>query len=185
MYPLYALLSMLSSGLHWIFGLWPLLYYSRLHLALPLVIYSTSLLPLSYYTMSILWLISFVISLLAPVCLCSWHGFECMLWFGFFGTRVLDLAHHLALASPLAGEFWLPRILISRSQNLKLVDSPTLMLIRYAQLKRGSTADRLKPYPSRLPCLTLKFSYCNSWVPFVLFTLVHLFVCSHLRLSMM
>jgi len=118
--------------LHWISGLWPLLYYSFLHPTLPLVFYSTSLLPLSYYTMSILCLISLVISLLAPVCLCSQHDFQCMLSFGFIDTRVLDLARHLALASPHAGEFWLPWILMSRTQNLELVDSPALLLIRDA-----------------------------------------------------
>jgi len=61
--------------LHRVSGLWPLLYYSCLYPALPLVFYSTSLLLLSYYTMSVLCLISLVISLLAPVCLCSRHDF--------------------------------------------------------------------------------------------------------------
>jgi len=57
--------------------LW-LLCYSCLHPALPLVFYSTSLLLLSYYSMSIPYLISLAIYLLALVCLCSWHGFQCM-----------------------------------------------------------------------------------------------------------
>jgi len=64
--------------LHWISCLWPLLYYSCLNLALPLVFYSISFLPLSYYTMSISCLISLAIYLLASVCLCSRHSFQCM-----------------------------------------------------------------------------------------------------------
>jgi len=53
-----------------------LLYYIRLHPGLPLVFYSTSLLLLSYYIMHVTCLISFTISLPAPVCLCSWHDFQ-------------------------------------------------------------------------------------------------------------
>ena len=55
-----------------------ILYYNCLHPALPLVFYSTSLLLFSYYTMHVLCLWSFTNSLLAPVCLCSWYGFQYM-----------------------------------------------------------------------------------------------------------
>ena len=64
--------------LHWISGLWPLLYYSCLHPALPLMFYSTSLLLLSYYTWVFPCLISLAIYLLTFVCLCSWHDFQCL-----------------------------------------------------------------------------------------------------------
>jgi len=56
--------------------LWSLWYYSCLHPALSLVLHSTSLLLLSNHTMSISYLISLAIYLLAFVCLCSWHGFQ-------------------------------------------------------------------------------------------------------------
>jgi len=93
--------------------LW-LLYYSYLHPALPLVFYSTSLLPLSYYTMSIPCLISLAIYLPTFVSWCSWHSFNASLYFGFIDTCMLIFTHHLAFASPLAGEFWLSWILMSR-----------------------------------------------------------------------
>ena len=70
--------------LHRIFGLWPLLYYSCLHPILPLVFYSTSLLLLSYHTMNILYLISLVISLLAPACLYPRHSFQYMFTFQIY-----------------------------------------------------------------------------------------------------
>ena len=50
--------------------------------------------------------------------------FNACLWFEFIDTRVFIYARHLILASPLAGEFWLPWILMSRSQSLELGDSP-------------------------------------------------------------
>jgi len=70
--------------LYWVFGLWPLLYYNCLHPALLLMFYSTSLLLSTYYTMSIPCLISLVIYLFAPVCLCSRHGFQCMIVIRFY-----------------------------------------------------------------------------------------------------
>ena len=65
-------------GLYFGFPILWLLYYTCLHPALPLVFYSTSLLLLSYHTMSSSCLISIVVYLLAPACLCSRHGFQCM-----------------------------------------------------------------------------------------------------------
>ena len=65
-------------GFYFIFSVSWLLYYTCSHPALPLVFYSTSLLLLAYHTMNILYLISIVVYLLAPTCLCSWHGFQCM-----------------------------------------------------------------------------------------------------------
>jgi len=70
--------------LHRIFGLWSLLYYTCSHPVLPLVLYSTSLLPLSYYTMSIPYLISLAIYLPASACLCSRHYFQCIIMIQFY-----------------------------------------------------------------------------------------------------
>jgi len=56
------------------------------------------------------------------------------------------------------------------------------LLIRDAQRKHGSSADRLEPHPSS-PCLSLEFSFYNSWASFILFIIVYFFVFSHLRLS--
>ena len=128
--------------------LW-LLYYSCLHPALPLVFYSISLQLLSYYIMHVLCLLSFTISLPAPGCSCLQHGFQCMLfWFGFIDTRVFIPTRHLAFATPLVGEFWLPWILMSRSWSLELVDSSC-----WSEWRSGSIVDQRKisprPYPSR------------------------------------
>jgi len=70
--------QLLSSGLHQISDLWSLFYFSCLHPVLPLVFYSTSLLLLSYHTMSIPYLISLALYLLAPVRLCPRHDFQYM-----------------------------------------------------------------------------------------------------------
>ena len=59
------------------------------------------------------------------------------------------------------------------------------LLIRVAQLKHGSPADRLEPYPSRPPVRLSSFPFVNSWAPLILFTLVHPFVFSQLRISVM
>jgi len=50
--------------------------------------------------------------------------FNACFLFGFIDTRVLIFACHLAFTSPLTREFWLPWILMSRSQSLELGDSP-------------------------------------------------------------
>ena len=51
--------------------------------------------------------------------------FNAWFWFGFIDTRVLILVRHLAFASPLAGEFWLLWILMSRFWSLERVISPS------------------------------------------------------------
>ena len=70
--------------LHQISSLWPLLYYSCLHFAFPLVLYSTSLLLLSYHIRSISCLISPAIYPPGSVCLCSRHSFQCMFMFQIY-----------------------------------------------------------------------------------------------------
>ena len=59
------------------------------------------------------------------------------------------------------------------------------LLIRVAQRKRGSSTDRLRPYPSRPPYSTLEFFCYDSEPSFVQFIIVYLFVFSHLLLSVM
>jgi len=49
-----------------------------------LLYFSSRYFPLSYHTMSILCLISLVMYLLASACLCSRHGFQCMLMIRFY-----------------------------------------------------------------------------------------------------
>ena len=77
--------------------LW-LLYFSCLHPALPLVFYSTSLL-LSYYIMCIPYLMSLAISLLAHVCLCTRHDFQCMFMIQILSIHVC-LSLHATWHSP-------------------------------------------------------------------------------------
>jgi len=76
--------------------------------------------------------------------------FNAYLWLGFIDTHVLISARHLAFASPLAGEFWLLWILMSRFLELGACGFSQL-LIRVAQLKRGSPADRPEPHPFKPP----------------------------------
>ena len=64
--------------LHWISGLWPLLYYGCLHPALPLMFYSINLLLSTYSTMCIPCLMSFAIYPPVSACMFSRHGFQCM-----------------------------------------------------------------------------------------------------------
>jgi len=170
--------------LHRISSIWSLLYYTCSHPALSLLFYATSLLLLSYYTMSISCLISLAIYLPASVCLCSRHDFQGCLWFRFIDTRVCIYARHLALASPLAREFWLFWILMSRFRSLKLVDSPGC----WSEMRSGSMDPQQTVKSPILPGPSVRlssFSSVNSWAPFIPFILVHLIVFSHLRLSVM
>ena len=92
----------------------PALCEFRRYLVLPYLLYFSSLyLLLSYYTMCILCWMSPAISLLFLYTCTHNTIFYVCLWFGFIDTRVLIYARHLAFASPLAGEFWLPWILMS------------------------------------------------------------------------
>ena len=100
-------------------------YVSLGDLVLPYLLYFSSLyLILSYYTMRFFT----GCHLLYPSCSCM-HVltntiFYACLCLGFIDTHVLIYARHLAFASPLAGEFWLLWILMSRFQSLQRVDSP-------------------------------------------------------------
>ena len=97
------------------------------------------------------------ISLPALVCLYSQHGFQYMLfWFGYIDTRVLILARHLAYTIPLTGEFLTtldPHVQISEFGACGF----SRLLIRDVQQKRGSSADRLRSYPSGPPARSRVF----------------------------
>ena len=151
--------------------LWLLLYYSCLHTALPLVFYSISLLLLFYFIMCIPCLMSLAIYLPAHVCLCSRPSFQCMFMIQIYRyTR----ERHLALASPLTGEFWLPWILMSRSQSLEHVDSPSCR----SEWRSWSVDLQQTVWSSIFPgppvCLS-SFPFVNSWVPVY---------CSYLYISL-
>jgi len=154
-----------------------LLYYIHLYSSLPLVFYSTSLFFLSFYTMHVSCVISFTISLPAPVCLCSRHDFQCMLfWFEFIDIHVLIPAWHLAFAIPFIWMFLSsldPHVQIS---ELELVDSSGCWLEMRRRIMDHRQA--FEALSLQAPCLALEFPFYGSWEPFVLFILVYLFVFS-------
>ena len=124
MYPLYALPSLLPSGFTSDFQ-----FYDCYIIAAYILLYRLySIPPVSYSYLIIPWVFHAWHHLLyIYLLLYASHDtvFNVCLWFGFIDIRVLIFARHLTLASPLAGEFWLPWILRSRSQRLELVDSPS------------------------------------------------------------
>ena len=75
--------------------------------------------------------------------------FNACLLFGFIDTRVLIYARHLAFASLLTEEFCLtplnPHVQVSELGACEF----SQLLVRVAQLKRGSPVHRPEPYPSR------------------------------------
>ena len=151
--------------------LW-LSYYTCSYPAFPYVFYSSSLLLLSYHTLSISCLISIAVYLLAPHACAHDTIFNACLWFRFIDTRVLIYARYLAFASPLAGEFWVLWILLSRFWSLECVNS----LSCWSEWRSWSVnpqQTRPEPYPFRPPCSALEFSCYDSEPPFVLFILVH------------
>jgi len=100
--------------LHQILGLWSLLYYTCLHPTLHLC----SIPPVFCSYLIIPWVFPAWYHLLYIYLLLYAYAhdtvFNTCLWFRFIDTRLLDLACHLTLASLLAGEFWLPWILMFR-----------------------------------------------------------------------
>jgi len=109
------------------------------------------------------------------MCACA-HDmiFNACLWFRFIDTRVLIFARHLAFATPLAREFWLPWILMFRSWNLKLVHSPGY----WSEIRSGDMDHR---QTVRNPILT--GSLLISRV-FPLVTRECLLYCSYLYISL-
>ena len=182
--PLYALSCLLASGFtsdfrfydYYIIVVYILLYHLC---SIPPVSYSYLILPWVFPA----WYHLLYIYLLFYACA---HDtiFKACLWFGFIDTCVFIYARHLALTLSLAGEFWLPWILMSRFWRLELVDSPCCWPERCSgSVDHQQTVWRpILPGP---PARLSSFPSVNSWTPLVLFILVHLFVFSHLRLSVM
>ena len=95
--------------------------------------------------MSIPNLISLVIYIYLLLYVCPHDTvFNACLWFKFIDTLVLIFVRHLALASPLVGEFWLLWILMSRSWAWSLWILPVADL-------RGATVAWIIRRPSRAP----------------------------------
>ena len=156
-------------------ALW-LLYYTCSYPAFPFVFYSTCLLLLSDHTMSLPCLISFVVYLLAPACFCSWHDFQCMFMIRIYRYTCAYLRTPFGISIPLAGEFWLPWILMSRSRSLKLVDSPSC----WSEMCSDSV-DQWKTIWGPIlpgPLLGSRVFLLWLWASFLLFILVYLFVFS-------
>ena len=115
-------------------------------------------------------------------CVCSRHGFQCILLIQIIDTCVLVPTRYFAFITPLVGEFLTPLDLRVQILELRACELSWL-LIRVAQRKCGSSADRPKPF-SFWPLARLSsFLFYNLWTSFVLFILVYLFVFSHLCLS--
>ena len=146
--------------------------------------YSTSLLLSTYYTMSIPCLISLVIYLFAPVCLCSRHDFQCMIVIRFYRYTCAHLCTPSGICITTCWGVLTPLDPHVQVQELGAYGFPQLLTLE-TQLKRGSPADRPEPYPSRPPCASLEFSLCELVSAIVLFILVYPFVFSHLRLLVM
>ena len=88
----------------------------------------------------------------------------------FYSTSLLLLLYYTMCLSMLAtwhsyhhspGEFYLtpldPHVQVTELGACGF----SQLLIRVAQLKRGSPADRPELYPSRPPCVPLEFSFCK------------------------
>ena len=147
-----------------------------------LVFYLACLLLLSNHTMSLPYLISYVVYLLAPVCLCLRHGSH------VYGP---DLSIHMCL-SILA--IWLSHHHSPGSSDSSGSSCPGFgawsMWILPVADQSGAAVAWISSKPSealsfQAPCSVIEFSCYDSEPPFVLFILVYLFAFSHLRLSVM
>ena len=133
--------------------------------------------------LSLLYISSFDASFIFR-CVYSWHGFQCMLLIWIYRYTCAYPRTPLGIHQTTRWE-------VSKSPESACPDPKawSLWILSVAdqrwQRKRGSLAERLRPYPFMPSCLALKFSFCISWAPFVLFILVYLFVFSQLRLSVM
>jgi len=96
----------------------------------------------------------------AHVCLYSWHNFQYMLLTRIYRyTYVylcmpLDIHHttHWGVLTPLNLHVQILKLWACRFFWL---------LIRHAQRKHEFSADRLEPHPSRPPCSSPEFFFCN------------------------
>ena len=118
-------------------------------------------------------------------CIWSWHNFQCILLIQIYRYTCACPCTLLGIHHTTRwGAFWLPWILMFRSQSLELVDS----LGCWSKMLNWSVDHRQTVWNLILldPLVRLSsFPFCNSWALFVLFILVYLFVFSHLRLWVM
>jgi len=106
--------------------------------------------------------ISLALYLLAPVCLCQRHDFQCMFMIQIYRYTCAYLC------SPLGIRITTRRgVLTPLDPHVQVSEFGACgfsqLLIKVAQLKRGSPADCLKPHPSRPPCVSSSFPSVNSW----------------------
>ena len=90
--------------------------------------------------------------------------FNAYLWFGFINTSVLIFARHLAFATPLVREFWLPG---SSCPDPGARSWWILLVADQSGAAEVWIIDILSEALSfHTPCSSLKFSFCNSWASF-------------------
>jgi len=128
-------------------------------------------------------LLDITILLPALICMCSRHNFQCMFINRIYRYTCAYPCRHLTFTTPLVGEFLTP--LDSHVQIPELgACGFSRLLIRDAQRKRGSSTDRLRPYPFRLPARLSSF-YFVTRERLLYNSLLYLFVIAHLHLSVM
>jgi len=104
--------------------------------------------------------ISLSLYLLSPACLGSRHGFQCMSMILIFWYTCAYLCTPLGIRITTRRGVLTPLDPYVQVSELGTCEFSQL-LIRVAQLMRGSPTDRLKPHPSRFPCTSLEFSFCK------------------------
>jgi len=119
----------------------------------------------------------------APVCMCSWYGFQYILMTWIYRYTYSYPCTPLGICHTTRWGVLTPRIFMSRSQSLKLGDSPGC----WSEMRSGSVDHRqtVQSLTFQAPYLALEFFLCDSWTPFVQFMIVYHFVFSHLRPSVM
>ena len=162
--------------LHQISDLWPLLYYNCLYPALPLMLYSTSLLLLSYYTWVFsawyhLLYINFILHTLLTIQF-SMHIYDLdLLIHVYLSMHATWHSHHHSLGSSDSPGSSCPDFRVWSLQILPIADQRCV-----AEAWIIGRPSRALSFQA--PYSTLEFSCCNSWAPFVLFILIYLFVFS-------
>jgi len=124
MYSLYALPSMLSSGFTSNFRFMTIIILYMLRSCYTNCILFHQSPAISYYTMSVLCFISLVISLLAPICLCYRHSFQCMFMIRIYRYTCAYLCMPFGISITTRWGVLTPLVHMSRSRGLELMDSP-------------------------------------------------------------
>ena len=132
--------------------------------------------------MSIPCLISLVIYLLASACLCSQHGFQCMIMIRFYRYTCAYLGTPSGIrittrwGSSDSSGFSCPGLEALTERGSSCCGLSSL-------LRSGQTSCSSSPIPA--PLVGSQHLLPSRERPFVLYILVHLFEFSHLRLSVM